>query len=110
MFSFSTQESCFVFKEFDSSKATVQVVSWKCRLEQCPDGPLFMLVFCIQIFRETKESELQCLLKSRRDLEAKLTKYGHVTQEDLETSSRLELASSKLLIQLEIIGFGSFRN
>lgn len=36
-------------------------------------------------------------MKARREMETKLTKYGHVTQEDLETSSsKMELSIGKV--------------
>jgi len=48
-----------------------------------------------QIFRETKESELQNLLRAKRDLENKLTKVGSTMLEDIERASRLEASAGK---------------
>ena len=55
------------------------------------------LPFSLQIFRETKESELQNLLRAKRELEAKLAKYGHVPQDDMDSSSKLELSLGEFL-------------
>ena len=49
-------------------------------------------IFSIKIFRETKESELQNLLRAKRELEAKLTKHGHSFQDDVETASKMEMS------------------
>ena len=43
-----------------------------------------------KIFRETKESELQNLLRAKRNLEGKLAKLGSSVSEDSESSSRIE--------------------
>ena len=51
----------------------------------------------LQIFRETKESELQNLLKARRGLESRLAKLGHVTPDENENSSRIELSIGTIL-------------
>ena len=51
-----------------------------------------LLYFSIKIFRETKESELQNLLRAKRELEAKLTKHGHSFQDDVETASKMEMS------------------
>ena len=50
------------------------------------------VVHGVQIFRETKESEIQNLLRAKRDLEAKLAKYGHSFQDDIETASKMEMS------------------
>ena len=51
-----------------------------------------VLYFSMKIFRETKESELQNLLRAKRELEAKLTKHGHSFQDDVETASKMEMS------------------
>lgn len=50
----------------------------------------------VQLFRETKESELRNLLKTRRDLETKLSRVGLEDQSD--PSSRLEASLSELMM------------
>lgn len=47
----------------------------------------------LQIFRETKESELQNLLRAKRDLETKLARLGVSFLEDSEGASRLEVGT-----------------
>ena len=52
-----------------------------------------------QIFRETKESELQNLLKARRDLESKLFKVaGHGILDDTESTSKVDASLGNLLV------------
>ncbi|XP_071103665.1 nephrocystin-3-like [Haliotis cracherodii] len=47
-----------------------------------------------KIFRETKENEIQNLLRAKRELESRLTKLSHgFTPEDLDTASRSEETS-----------------
>ena len=56
-----------------------------------------MTLFCLhilQIFRETKESEIQNLLRAKRELENKLSKVAHgYLPEDTDTTSRSGLES-----------------
>jgi len=59
----------------------------------------FPSLFCFQIFRETKESELQNLLKARRDLESKLFKVaGHGILDDTESTSKVDASIGKIIL------------
>ena len=58
--------------------------------------PSFEYNFIFQIFRETKESELQNLLKARRDLESKLFKVaGHGILDDTESKVDASIGNVK---------------
>ena len=63
---------------------------------------MFILLF--QLFRETKENEIQTLLRARRDLENKLAKVSHgIPLEEGDNGSRigLEMALGTNYIVLE---------
>jgi len=46
-----------------------------------------------QIFRETKENELQNVLRAKRNLESKLAKLGSSSLEDADNSSRPDVGA-----------------
>ena len=54
-----------------------------------------------KIFRETKESELQNLLRSKRELESKLAKVGASMFDDLDCQSRIEASAGKKALLLD---------
>lgn len=43
---------------------------------------------CFQLFRETKEGEIQNLLRTKREAENRLSKLMHGLAEDIDTASR----------------------
>ena len=56
----------------------------------------FLFDYCciFQIFRETKESEIQSLLRARRDLESKVAKLSHGVFDDVESVSRVAMETT----------------
>ena len=58
---------------------------------------LLVFVCVFQIFRENKESEIQNLLRAKRELENKLAKIAHgYFPEDNDTASRSGLGDSSI--------------
>ena len=68
-----------------------------------------MVEIC-QIFRETKESELQNLLRAKRSLEGKLAKLGSSVLEDSDNSSRVELGECDCVTWLCLMHFLSSKS
>ena len=60
----------------------------------CKGVKAWAWTFCLQLFRETKENEIQALLRTRRDLEGKLSKISTGTLEDTDTFSRFGLEAT----------------